>query len=207
MVRQLPVFLCGLLIAIIATFSGVAVASGEGHEDLTHGHASADMNNLLELKSDKALFSAVVFLLLFALLYGLAWKPISQGLSKREAAIASQITEAKQAAETAAIKLKEYEAKLAEAAVQAQEMVTQARKDAEQVGERIRAEAQAEATRSRDRALAEIESAKQAALSDLTTKSTDMAFALARRFVGRELKAEDHQKLIAEAITNLPSKN
>lgn len=205
--RQLPIILCGLLIAVIAMFGSATLSFGADHADITHGHASAELENLLEFKSDKSFFTAVVFVLMLAILYAVAWKPISQGLARREHHIAAQIAEAKNASDVAAAKLKEYEAKLSDAAVQAQELVTQARKDAEQVAERIKADAQSEAARSRDRALAEIESAKQSALSDLTTKSTDMAFSLARRFVSRELNADDQKKLMTDAISNLASKN
>jgi F-type H+-transporting ATPase subunit b len=140
-------------------------------------------------------------------LYFMTWKPLMEGLAKREKMISDQIEGARKASEDAAAKLKEYEKKLSDAAVQAQELVTSARKDAESVADRIKAEAQQEAARSRDRALADIESAKSAALSELTSKSTDIAFSLARRVVGRELNQADHQKLISEAIGNLPSNN
>lgn len=212
MIRQLPAFVCGLFFALTLIFGSqnlLAAEDGHGvHADVTHGHStSQELNNLLELKSSKSFFSAIVFLILCCVLYVLAWKPIATGLEKREKMIATQIHEAKVASENAAAMLKEYEAKLADAAVQAQELVFQARKDAEAVADRIKGEAQSEASRLRDRALSEIESAKQAALADLTNKSTDIAFALARRVVGRELKAEDHQRLIADAIGNLSSKN
>lgn len=182
-------------------------AKHEEHHDPSHGNATDMLSHPLEWRSDQALFTLIVFGLLVAVLYALAWKPLIQGLDLREKTIALQIAEAKQASETAATKLKEYEAKLNEAAVQAQELVAQARKDAEAVGERIKSEAQAEATRQRERSLAEIEAAKQSALSELTNKSTDMAFALARRVVGRELRQEDHQQLINDAMNRLPSQN
>lgn len=183
-------------------------ASGEHAEhDPTHGNATKMQSHPLEFRSDQALFTLIVFGLLLAVLYALAWKPLMQGLDLREKTIAAQIADAKQASDAAAAKLVEYEAKLKDAAIQAQDLVAQARKDAVAVGERIRAEAQAEAVRQRDRSLAEIESAKQSALSELTNKSTDMAFALARRVVGRELRQEDHQKLINEAMNRMPSQN
>lgn len=184
-----------------------AGAGDHAAHDPTHGNASNMLSHPLEFRSDQALFTLIVFGILMVVLYAIAWKPLVQGLEMREKNIASQIEEAKQASEAAAAKLKEYEAKLKEAAVQAQELVAQARKDAEAVGERIKSEAQAEATRQRQRSLAEIESAKQSALSELTSKSTDMAFALARRVVGRELRPEDHQQLVNDAMNRLPSKN
>jgi F-type H+-transporting ATPase subunit b len=96
---------------------------------------------------------------------------------------------------------------LADAAVQAQDMVVQAKRDAEHVAERIKTEAQSNAERLLDRARSEIETAKQSALSELSLKSTDIAFGLARKVIGRELKTSDHEQLIKDALGRLPSGN
>lgn len=186
--------------------SHAAHAAGE-HHDPTHSFAGADQSNPMEWRGDSAIFSLIVFLLLLAVLAAFAWKPISQGLEKREASIATMISDAQKASESATAKLKEYQVKLESAQAQAQELVTQARKDAEASAQRIVADAQAEAARQRDRALADIETAKQAALSELTGRSTDMAFSLARRVVGRELNPNDHQNLIQEALRQMPNRN
>jgi F-type H+-transporting ATPase subunit b len=178
-----------------------------GHFDPTHAYASATNKDLLDLKSDKALFTLLVFGLLCGALYLVAWKPITEALARRETTIANQIADAQRASEEAAVKLKEYEAKLADAALTAQGLVQQAKRDAEAVAERIKTDAQTQATRMVDRARSEIETAKQAALSELSAKSTDLAFGLARRVIGRELNPSDHQKLVNEAIGRLPSGN
>jgi F-type H+-transporting ATPase subunit b len=196
-----------LLVGSLSANAFEGADKGHDHYDPTHGYASANSDSLLDFKSDKALFTGLVFLLLCGGLYLAAWKPISQALERRETTIANQIADAQRASEEAGAKLKEYEAKLADAAVKAQEMVVAAKRDAEGVAERIKTEAQADATRMLDRAKNEIESAKQAALSELTTKSTDLAFGLARRVIGREINAGDHQKLISEALGRLPSGN
>ena len=200
------------LVLLTALVSSIAAADGlfasDGHgSDPTSGHANPSLESLIEFRSDKAIWSVVVFGLLFGGLYVLAWKPISQGLEMREQGIATQLADAKRASEEAMAKLKEYDTKLQTAHAQAQDLLVQARKDAETAGQRIVSEAQAEATRQRDRALTDIESAKQAALSELSGKSTDIAFSLARRVVGRELKTEDHQQLIADALSKMPSRN
>ena len=152
----LLVMLFGWVVPAVA-FEG----SGGDHYDPTHGYASSESESLLEFKSDKAIFTALVFDLLCAGLYLAAWKPISQGLARREATIANQIADAQRASEQAAVKLKEYEAKLADAAVQAQELVNQAKKDAAVVAERLKVDAQNESTRMIERARSEIETAKQ----------------------------------------------
>ena len=202
-------FLALLLVLVLyPTFGlGLLHASEGGHSDPTHANATPDLANPLELRTDFAIFSLLVFLALLAVLYALAWKPLMKGLDLREQLISGQVEEARAASEQAAAKLKEYEAKLAEAAVQAQDMVVQAKRDAEHVAERIKTEAQSNAERLLDRARSEIETAKQSALSELSLKSTDIAFGLARKVIGRELKSSDHEQLIKDALGRLPSGN
>jgi len=180
-----------------------------GHEDLdlTHADASANLEDPSEIRSDKTLYTLVVFALLLVGLYLVAWKPIMEGLGKREADINALISKTEKASEDAAAKLREYELKLQSAAQEAQALIAQARKDAEVSGQRIVADAQAEAARQRSQALAEIESAKRVAIGDLSTKSTELAFTLAKRIVGRELKQDDHQQLISEVLNQFPSRN
>ncbi len=189
------------------TASSEAAHDSHEHHDPTHAFAGSMQANPMEWRADGAIFSLIVFLMLLAVLGIFAWKPISEGLAKREAGIAKAIEDARKASESAAVAMKDYQAKLEAAQTQAQEMVTQARKDAEAAGQRIVADAQAEAARQRDRALADIETAKQAALSELAGKSTEMAFSLARRVVGRELNSNDHSNLIQEALRQMPNRN
>ena len=208
MIYSVPFLRCLLCLVVFVAYAGSSYARSDDHgPDPTSAHAGEHQDNLLEFKYDKAIWSLVVFGLLFGGLYVLAWKPISQGLAMREQTIATQIADAKRSADEALAKLKEYDAKLQTAHAQSADLITQARKDAESAGQRIVAEAQAEASRQRDRALADIESAKQSALSDIAGKSTEIAFSLARRVVGRELRTDDHKQLIADSLNKMPSQN
>lgn len=184
-------------------------AAGHGHDDLdnTHKDGSKGLESPDSIGTDKTLFSVVVFLLLLAGLYFLAWGPIMEGLSKREASINMLIANAEKASADAASKLREYELKLELAAQEAQSMLSQARKDAESAGQKIIGEAQAEAVRQKEQALADIDSAKRVALSELSSKSTELAFTLAKRIVGRELRTEDHQQLVADVLKQFPNHN
>ena len=201
---NLFVWLFSLCFCMALGVGSLQASEGE-HHDPTHANASAQMSNPLELRTDFGIFSLLVFLGLLAVLYALAWKPLMKGLDLREKLIAGQVEEARVASEQAAAKLKEYEAKLADTAVQAQSMVVQAKRDAESVAERIKSDAESNAQRMLDRARSEIESAKQAAMSELSQKSTDIAFGLARKVIGRELKSSDHEQLVRDALSRLPS--
>lgn len=189
--------------------SGTHAESGSHAEihDPNHGSSSDVLFKAVDFREDMAIFTAIVFLLLLAGLYASAWKPIMAGLEKREHTIASNMAAAETAAAEAQAKLKQYEAQMSGAAEEATRMVAAARKDAEAAGARIVAEAQEEAARQRQRGEADIESAKRIALSELASKSTEVAVSLAQRIVGREVKSADHQKLIQEMMSQLPSKN
>lgn len=185
---------------------------GDDHEehvdlDPTHGNLSDPSYKVVDFRTDMAFFSAIVFLLLLAGLSAVAWKPIMVGLEKRERGISENIARAEKAASEASTRLAEYEGKLASAAEEAQRIVAEARKDAEAAGQKLIASAQEEAALQRDRAVADIEAAKRVALSELASQSTEVAMSLAQRVVGREVKAADHQGLIQDMLSNVPSKN
>jgi F-type H+-transporting ATPase subunit b len=188
---------------------GDSHAAGHGHDDLdnTHKDGSKGLESPDTIATDKTLFSVVVFILLLAGLYFLAWGPIMEGLAKRESDINTLIANAEKSSADASAKLREYELKLEVAAQEAQSMLAQARKDAEVAGQKIIGEAQAEAVRQKEQALADIDSAKRVALSELSSKSTELAFTLAKRIVGRELRTEDHQQLVADVLKQFPSHN
>jgi F-type H+-transporting ATPase subunit b len=176
-------------------------------KDPTTGNMTDMAEDPSEWRSEKAIATLIVFGCLLGGLMLVAWKPIKDGLDKREQMIADNIANAEKSSQVALAKLKEYEAKLTSANSEAQQILTDARKDAEATGQRLIAAAQEEAARQRERAVAEIESAKTVALNELAQKSTDVAMTLAGRIIGREVRADDHQSMIQEMLAKLPSKN
>jgi F-type H+-transporting ATPase subunit b len=182
-------------------------SQGEHHIDPANSNLSDSGPDPAEWRSEMSIATAIVFGVLLFFLTAYAWRPIAEGLEKREKSIAMNIKSAEDAALSAAAKLAEYEKKLAEAAQEAQRIVAEARKDAETAGQRLLATAQEEASRQRERAVAEIDSAKRVALNELAQQSTEVAVTLAQRIVGREVKANDHQGLIQDMLGKMPSKN
>jgi F-type H+-transporting ATPase subunit b len=179
-----------------------------GHpEDILHGDAKPQLEDPSEFRSDKALFTLVVFGLMLLGLYTLAWKPIMEALKRRERTIAESVEAAQRASAEATSKLDEYQRQLSEARQEAQRIVADARQAAEATKERMLVEAKEESARQVERGLQQIEVATQSALAELTSTSTDLAFDLARRVVGREMRPEDHQQLVQEMLGKLPSRN
>ncbi len=198
---------------IMKTVTAVATLCATWHATALAGFAAEGGGsdpkalNPLTFNPDLAIFTGIVFLLLLVVLTLFAWKPLMAGLDQREKSIANMIEEAKRGSEAAGRKLQEYERKLADAAVEAQGLVEQARRDAHAAGEQLIADARGEAERQRQRALTDIESAKNAAVQEIVNQSTNLAFTLARKLIQKELRPEDHAALIRESLEKFPSEN
>jgi len=180
------------------------------HEHIGHAGMGPDAENPAEFKSDLAIWTFVVFVLLLLILWKFAWGPITEGLDRRERNIAEHIAAAERSNEDAKRMLAEYEKRLANAAAEVRELLEEARRDAEQVKAEIVAEGKKGAEQERARALREIESATDAALKQLAEKSATLAVDLAGKILKTQLKPGDHTRLVQEAITlftQRPSKN
>jgi F-type H+-transporting ATPase subunit b len=175
--------------------------------DLGHNDGGGQGENPVEFRSDLALWTFVVFLLLLALLAKFAWGPIVAGLDRREQGIADKIEEARRSADEAALRLTEYEARLVAAGDQARQILLEARQDAEAAKDRILAEAQQAAEASRQRAVRDIAAATSVAIEQITERSVDLAHQMAARMLRRELQPQDRAQLIKEALEQIPNRN
>ena len=181
-----------------------------GH-DPGHGNAGAKMEAPDDIRSDLAIYTFVVFLLLLAILSKVAWPKISTALLEREKHIEGQIAAAEAKHQEAKQLLAAHEAKLAGAADEVRAMLEEARRDAEGAKEQILVEARAAAEQERQRAVREIEIATDDALKTLTETSANLAVGLAGKIVRDTISPERQAALVREALAELttssPSQN
>jgi len=185
--------------------------SAAGHADASHGgghghglgHETANTDPS-EIKGDLAIFSAVVFLLLVVILRKFAWKPISEGLEKREHHIAHEIESAERANAEARHLLADYQKKLDAAQLEVRAILDEARRDAETAAQQIAAKAKADAETEMRRALREVETAKDQALKELAETAANQALELAGKLLKQKLQPADHARLIEEAMAKFP---
>lgn len=197
--------LAGRLVILAVLASGsLAQAADDGHA----GHVDPPGTPpLLQFDAGSAIVNIAIFIGVFFILSKLVWPVILRGLEARDSKIRTDLESAHQANLDAKALLGQYEMKLAEASTQVQKMLAEAKKDSDGERQRIVAEARSEAESHRNRALADIEQAKKVAISELANQTSDMALSVARRIVGRELKADDHAELIRQSLERLPSNN
>ncbi len=183
------------------------LAPGAGEESAKDHAAAAEEPNPLAFDPDLAIFTAIVFLLLLAILSKFAWPQISSALLERENKITAQLAAAKAKHEDAKRLLTEHEAKLAAAAGEVRALLEEARRDAEATKARIVAEARKAGEEEKDRALLEIKRAKDGAVQELATASANVAIDLARRVVQEKITPEEHAKVVRDALSRLAAAN
>ena len=204
----------------VATMPVATAADAEAHGHDEHGHgdhveighnppagvAKKDFESPAEFRSDLAIWSLAVFLLLLGLLGKFAWKPIMDGLDKREQGIEHQIAETRKSNEEAKRMLVSYERRLAEASDEVRGMLEEARRDSEATKQAIVAEARKAAEDEQARAKHEIGLARDEALSSIALKAGDLAVEVAGKFLREKIGKEDHSRLVRDSVASLGAK-
>jgi F-type H+-transporting ATPase subunit b len=204
------VFLGLTLMGWLANTS-VCQAQDDDHAAVEHGDAHGGEHggnpNPLAIDPDLAIWTGVVFLLLFGILSTFAWPTISAALTEREQSVRNNLAEAAVKHEEAKQMLVQYEAKLASAANEVRALLEEARRDAEHTKTEILAEAKTLADAERDRALKDVERAADLAMKNIAETIANQAVDLAGKVVSRNLTSEQHSQLVRDALTTLAASN
>jgi F-type H+-transporting ATPase subunit b len=195
--------------AAAADESPQATASEAAHE-AEETEAAGDPNPLA-FRTDLAIWTFIVFVLLFAFLSYFAWPQIATALDERERRIADNIAAAEARLADAQKVLVEHEKKLAAAAGEVRELLEEARRDAEHTRRSIEAKGHQAAQDELARALREIDRAKDGAIQHLAEVSANVAIDLARKVVREQLSPQVQSQLVRDALARLtagtPSEN
>jgi F-type H+-transporting ATPase subunit b len=202
----------GIVLAVVAAIAPQAIVAAEPAAP-TGAHAESESIGTppLDWKTDLALWTLVIFVLLLLVLWKFAWGPISQGLLKREQHISNEIAEAERHRQEAHRLLAQYEAKLAASQEEVRAILDAARRDAQQAGQEILEKTKAEALAQQQRAVHEIETATAAALQEVAQRGATLAVDLAGKILRKRLDPGQDAQLIQEAMAGFaargPSKN
>ncbi|HEX3131713.1 MAG TPA: F0F1 ATP synthase subunit B [Thermoanaerobaculia bacterium] len=183
----------------LALFAAPALAQEAEHGGEASSPFAGDIGN--------ALWTLVIFGIVVIVLGKFAWGPILNALQARETFIREALETAKRDRDEAELRLKEYEDRLAQARAEATAIVDEGRRDALVTKQRIEEEAQREADKRLERAKREIQIATETATKELYQLSTRLATEMAGKVIGRELNPQDHERLIAESLDGLNSRN
>lgn len=153
------------------------------------------------------LFDAVVLglsmLVLFTLLSYLLFNPVREMLEKRRQRVAEEQAAAKKEKEEALLYKADYEKKLQEVQIEAEEILREARKKAKKNEAEILAQAREEAARIMDHAHKEIELEKTRALDDRKQEMISIATMMAEKVVASSLDIQIQETLIDETLKEM----
>ena len=131
------------------------------------------------------------------------FKPVNEILEKRQALTDKEIKDAREAREDTDKVKAEYEGHMSAARTEAQQIISDAKKNAEVEADRMIKEAESEAQGIKKRAEADIEQEKKKAINEAKDQIGGLAMDIAGKVVEKEIKEEDHRKLIDEFIESV----
>lgn len=150
-----------------------------------------------------ALFILLNTVTMFLVLKHYLFQPVLKMIQERQDEIDNMYDEADKAKASADALQAEYQQKLAVAADTSERIVKEAMARGQSREEEIIRQANAEAAAIMDKAAADIAQEKKKAINDAKDEISGMAMAIAEKVVGRELKAEDQNKLFDEFLSEL----
>jgi len=157
----------------------------------------------VEQMADLGIWTVVVFAIMLWLLRKYAWKPILEGLQRRESSIQSALEEAQQAREEAARLRAQLEEQLRNAHEQAHALLEEARRAAERTTAEMIAEAHKKIQAEHERLQREMELAYAQVRRELQTEAAKLATLVAAKVIRRQINYDDHRQLIEEALSEL----
>jgi F-type H+-transporting ATPase subunit b len=148
----------------------------------------------------------VNFVLLFVLLYFIAYKPIRRMLDERSNRIKVSMDQAEQIKEQMVKTDEQVRQQLEAARMEGQNMLTQAGQIGERLKEEAREEARHEAEITIARARTEIQRERDQAIEELKRQFVDLAITAAEKVISETLDKEKHRRLIDEVLEQAPKR-
>jgi F-type H+-transporting ATPase subunit b len=156
------------------------------------------------IKPDPGLliWTTVIFLIFWFLMSKFAFKPIMEGLKKREQDIQDSLDQAKKAREDMANIHAEHERLIIQAREERSAILQEAKQAKEDILEEARARAGSEYRLKMEHAIRDIENQKMAAMVDLKNQAGKMAIEIAQKVLQRELADAKDQEAFAQSLVN-----
>lgn len=151
--------------------------------------------------------SLLNLLLLFLIVKKFLFKPVKKVIDSRQAKIDTQYAEAEEALSSAKASERELNEKLSVAHKTADEIVKEATELGERRKEKLLDDAHTEADAIIRQARADAELEKKKAEEDIKAQIIDVSSALTEKLIEREIKVEDHRKLIDSFISDMGELN
>lgn len=158
---------------------------------------------LLGVNPWTALFTLANTVTLFLVLKKLLFKPVLQMIEDRQKEIDGMYLEAEESQQQAKALQTEYEAKFAQASLEAERLVKDAVLRGQSREDEIVRQANKEADAIRQKASADIAQEKKKAVAEAKGEISDLAMEIAEKMIGKSLDRQDQKRLVDSFIDGL----
>lgn len=212
--------IAGVLLTLLGVLALSGAAGAEGEEqgkDISHAahecieilEAGGSVNDCQEAPSpilpetDEMIWGGLAFLILFGLMWKLAYPGIKKSMEDRSQRIRESLDEAERVKSEAQTVLSDYQRQLADAKSDANRIIDEARQTAEQLRRDLMERAEAEVAELRSRAQDDVRNAQERATADLKGQVSALAIELAEKVVERNLDRDTNLALIDSYINQV----
>jgi F-type H+-transporting ATPase subunit b len=183
------------MLASLKSVTLLAVAEGGGEEEGGSFLVSPDIGLMI--------WTLLVFLIALAILYKYAFPRIGEALDKRQRAIEDSIDTAARTKAEAEELLAEYRERLKEARVQAEDIVTRARKAGDQAEREALEAGRAKREELLQQARRDIQAETSRAIGEIRAEVADLTVLATEKVTRKTLTPEDQRRLVEEALGEL----
>ena len=163
-------------------------------------------NPLVQPDPGLYIWTILTFLVLLTLLAKFAWGPLLKALESRQETIRKSLDDA-QKAKTELERLQQESAQIVrQARVEADAIISQSRTDGALLREEIRAKAKEDADGIIKNAERQIQLETARAIQQIRHEAIDLSVEIASKIIQRNLSKEDNEKLIAEALRQVETR-
>ena len=149
------------------------------------------------------LFQFINFFVLVAILAKFAYKPLLKVLEDRRNKIASDLSDAAKAKETAEKMRADYEAQIRDARAEAQAIVDKAVKQADKEAQAKLEAIREQIAREKQIAQAEIANEREAAIREMSKEVDNLSMAVAAKLLKKNIDSDMNAKLVADCIDQI----
>jgi len=145
------------------------------------------------------------FVILFGLLYLVAYKPIMRMFDERSRRIKESMEQTESIKEQAAHADEEFKKRLEAAGREGQELISRAMRTGEEARQKVHQDARQEAEALIEKARLEIQRERDEVIDELRREFTDLTIEAAGKVIERSLDKEAHRELIDKVLEESPT--
>ena len=160
-------------------------------------------NELFSIDPGIAIWTWVVFGLLFIVLRKFAWSPLMESVRERELVITNAVKNAEKVEKKLADVAEKQREMLTEAEEQARLIVNNGRKAAEDVARDIALKARADSESALELARKQMNIEKNRALEEIRKETVDLVLRASEKFIESSINNEEHRRIVERSLEQL----